>query len=64
MIKIEQEKGNISTVLCNIYNIARARAGCYPDQNISVAEIDELTQDEEIYVATVDDQIVGFIGYI
>ncbi|WP_428623305.1 GNAT family N-acetyltransferase [Sedimenticola sp.] len=62
MIEISQEHGNISSVLCNIYNTARANAGCYPDKDISLIEFNELIKGEEIYTALIEGNIVGFIG--
>lgn len=63
------ESISISTVLVeervslvSLYNASRASAGCYPDGSIDFDAFQSLVEGEEIHVARLGDEIVGFVS--
>lgn len=61
-MKIRRSEGSDLKFLVEIYNESRNSVECFSDADISVEGFKFLIKGEDIYVATVDDCVVGFVS--
>lgn len=60
MMRIRKSRASDFEQLPEIFNLARSSAGCFSGEPVDPAGIRALTEGEEVYVAEIDNQIVGF----
>ncbi|WP_428607318.1 GNAT family N-acetyltransferase [Sedimenticola sp.] len=46
--------------LCNLFNLARVKNGCFPDETFEMAEFAQVIEGERLFVSRIANKITGF----